>query len=172
MKRAIPWILAAIVLGAGLHVALIYALPHLVMMRAMTQLGTVNTIHHTARADATARTIVRPSPDLLYSDCPYDLSKGALRITAAVPPNTYWSVSAFDSKTDNFFMLDDRNVNGAVDFVLIAKGMIANAGALPVVISPTKHGVLLFRTLIDDETHFAALDKIRRQARCSAFTKG
>jgi uncharacterized membrane protein len=89
-----------------------------------------------------------------------------------VPLNTYWSVSAFDSKTDNFFVLDDRNVNGTVDFVLIAKGMIANAGALPVVISPTNHGVLLFRTLIDDEKHFATLDKARRNARCGAFTKG
>ena len=172
MKRAIPWALAAIVLGVGLHVALIYALPHLVMMRVMDRLGAVNTIHHAARVDATSRAIVRPSPDLLYSDCPYDLSKGALRVTATVPPDTYWSVSAFDSKTDNFFVLDDRNVNGTVDFVLIAKGMIANAGALPVVISPTKHGVLLFRTLIDDEKHFATLDKTRRDARCGGFTKG
>jgi len=172
MKRAIPWALAAIVLGVGLHLALIYALPHLVMMRVMDRLGAVNTIHHAPRVDANSRAIVRPSPDLLYSDCPYDLSKGALRVTATVPPDTYWSVSAFDSKTDNFFVLDDRNVNGTVDFVLIAKGMIANAGALPVVISPTNHGVLLFRTLIDDEKHFATLDKARRNARCGAFTKG
>jgi uncharacterized membrane protein len=172
MKRAITWVLAAIVLGVGLHVALIYALPHLVMTRAFARLGAANNIHHGARVDAASRTIVRPSPDLLYSDCPYDLSKGALRITATVPPNTYWSVSAFDSRTDNFFVLDDRDVNGAVDFVLIAKGMTANAGALPVVISPTQHGVLLFRTLIDDEKHFATLDKSRRNARCGAFTKG
>ncbi|HEY5237566.1 MAG TPA: DUF1254 domain-containing protein, partial [Rhizomicrobium sp.] len=129
-----------------------------------------NTIHHTARVDAASRAIVRPSPDLLYSDCPYDLSHGPLRVTAPVPAGTYWSVSAFDSQTNNFFVLDDREAKGAVDFVLAAKPM--KAGALQVIVSPTEHGVLLFRTLIDDDAHFVTLNAARLRARCTRFTRG
>jgi uncharacterized membrane protein len=170
MRRAIPWVLATIVLGVVLHVALVFALPHLIMMRAMERLGAANTIHHGARVDASSRAVVRPSPDLLYSACPYDLSHGALRVTAPVPASTYWSVSAFDSQTNNFFVLDDREAKGAADFILAAKPM--KAGALQVIVSPTEHGVLLFRTLIDNDAHFATLNAARLRARCTPFTRG
>ncbi len=170
MKRALPWILATLLLGVGLHIALVYALPQLVMMHAFSLLGAPNAMHHAPRVDASSRTIVRPSPDLLYSDCPFDLTRGPLRVNAVVPNGTYWSVSAFDSRTNNFFVLDDRDVKGDVDFMLVAKGAAIHAGALPVVISPSEHGVLLFRTLINDDSHFAALDAARRKANCKPFT--
>ncbi|HSZ74291.1 MAG TPA: DUF1254 domain-containing protein, partial [Rhizomicrobium sp.] len=138
--------------------------------RAFSLLGAPNAMHHAPRVDANARTVVRPSPDLLYSECSFDLTKGPLRVNAVVPAGTYWSVSAFDSRTNNFFVLDDRTAKGGVDFVLAMKGAAIHAGALRVVISPTEHGVLLFRTLINDDSHFAALDVTRRKANCKPFT--
>ena len=87
----LPYIAGALVTAVAVHLGTLYYLPHLVMDKAMTQMGAVNAIHHGLRATASKRGVVRPSPDLLYSVCPYDLSGGApLHVTAPVPPGTYW----------------------------------------------------------------------------------
>jgi uncharacterized membrane protein len=165
------WLLATLAIAGIVHAATIYGLPRFVMDRALASMGTVNTIHHGKRPDATARGIVRPSPDLLYSTCPYDLSTGPVLVRAPIPPGTYWSVSAFDENTDNFFVRNDRQVKGHGIELLIAPPLTPpSAYAAPgriLVVSPTRKGLVLFRTLIDDETQFAAIDAIRRKARCA-----
>jgi uncharacterized membrane protein len=159
-----------LLVAIAVHFASMWYLPRLVMDGALAKMGAANAIHYGTRVDAGARAVVRPSPDLLYSTCPFDLSKGPLRVRAAVPPNTYWSVSAFDDATDNFFVENDRQAKGgAVDFLIVAQGSHPIAGGLPVVVSPSTRGLVLFRTLIDDEKNFAALDAARRQAACSTF---
>ena len=37
------------------------------------------------------------------------------------------------------------------------------------VVAPTNKGIVLVRTLIDDETHFAEIDAARRHAACEAY---
>ena len=66
-------------------------------------------------ADENARAIVRPSPDLLYAGCAFDLADGPLRIQATVPRDTYWSLSMFAANTDNFFVVNDRAAKSALD---------------------------------------------------------
>jgi uncharacterized membrane protein len=161
---------AALVIAAAVHVASVFYLPDLVMVRVMaglTRAGGVNTMLHGARATSASRAVVRPSPDLLYSTCVYDLDKagGRLRVHATGMPNTYWSVSAFDARTDNFFVLDDRQAkSGAFDITLARPGA-AHPGDIP---SPTARGVILVRTLIDDDSHLARIDAARRGAACEA----
>lgn len=164
--RWLPWILATLVVAMAVHVGSVWVLPHVVMSRALAQMGAVNAIHFGRRADASARGVVRPSPDLLYSSCPFDLSRGPLRVRAPVPRGSYWSVSLFDAWTNNFYVLNDRQAHGWVDFILV--GPHQDKQPLGhVVRAPTEHGLVLFRTLIDDENNFAALDAARRQATCA-----
>jgi len=169
LRKSLPWIAATLVIAIAVHFASMMALPRFVMDRALAKMGTPNTIHHGKRVDAGARAVVRPSPDLLYSTCPFDLSKGPLRVRAAVPPGTYWSVSAFDDATNNFFVENDRQAKASmVDFTLIGPHQDKRPlGA--VVRSPSERGLILFRTLIDDEKNFAALDAARRQTTCGTF---
>jgi len=157
------------------HVASVMAIPRLVMWRAtglMARNNGYNTMSHAVRATWQSRTIVRPSPDLLYSSCPYDLSAAgaALHVHASGMPDTYWSVSVFDADTNNIYVLNDRQAkNGSVDFVLVGphSGFLSPAkSGPPQVWTPTSHGVVLFRTLINDETHFAEIDSGRKHAAC------
>jgi uncharacterized membrane protein len=164
----IGWLAATLAVAAIVHLGTVWYLPHFVMGRALAQMGAANTIHHGRRADASSHGVVRPSPDLLYSSCPYDLSKGPLRVHAPVPPGTYWSVSAFDDNTNNFFVENDRQAKGGVaDFVLLGPGQQAQPRDT-VVHAPSERGLILFRTLIDDEAKFAQIDAERRQAICGA----
>jgi uncharacterized membrane protein len=164
--RALGWIVATLAVAAVVHLGTVWYLPHFVMGRALAQMGAANTIHHGRRADASSHGVVRPSPDLLYSSCPYDLSKGPLRVHAPVPTGTYWSVSAFDDNTNNFFVENDRQAKGGVvDFVLRGPGQHAQPRDT-VVRAPSERGLILFRTLIDDEAKFAQIDAQRRQATC------
>ncbi len=167
-------ILSAIALGAGVvaYVITLACVPHLVMDAAMARMGSVNAMHHAPRATAASHGVVRPSPDLLYSACPFDLSAGPLRVRSPVPDGTYWSVSAYDSATNNFFTLNDRQAgNGVVDFLIVA-----DDGKVPsrienfrTVRAPTRTGVVLIRTLINSEKRRAYLDAIRREASCGTF---
>ncbi len=162
------YVAAALVVAAAVHVASIVYLPDIVMnrvMSGMTRTGGVNTMLHGARATSASRAVVRPSPDLLYSTCVYDLDKagGRLRVRASGMPNTYWSVSAFDARTDNFFVLDDRQAKGSAFDITLASPRAAHPGDIP---SPTARGIILVRTLIDDDAHLARIDAARRGAVC------
>jgi uncharacterized membrane protein len=164
------WIVATLVVAVAVHVGSVCALPHGIMHIAMTRMGAVNTIHHGGRVDSNSRGVVRPSPDLLYSTCPFDLSKGALRIHAPIPPDTYWSVSGFDDNTNNFFVKNDRQTkDSVVDFLIVQKGTHPITENFDVVVSPTARGLVLFRTLISDEKNFELIDALRRQASCTPW---
>ena len=167
--------LVAIALGTAalVHAATLAYVPRLVMNSVMAKMGAPNTMHHAPRATAASHGVVRPSPDLLYSSCPFDLSAGPLHVHAPVPPGTYWSVSAYDDTTNNFFALNDRQAGaGAVDLLIVSQGESrpAAAGGMRIAASPSKTGVVLLRTLINDEKRFAAIDRARRQATCETIS--
>jgi uncharacterized membrane protein len=169
-REWLGWIAATLIVAVAVHIASIWHLPHVIMHTALGKMGTPNTIHHGKRPDETARGVVRPSPDLLYSACPFDLSKGTLEVKAPIPAETYWSVSAFDSDTNNFFAINDRRMGGQpLELLVLPPGHNAEpphiAGQL-VIHSPSTHGLILFRTLVNDEKQFAKIDAERRQAIC------
>lgn len=167
IRRNWGYVAAALAIAAVVHVASVVLLPRLVMMRAfslMTRSGGFNTMTHGKPVTAASRAVVRPSPDLLYSTCPYDLGPagGRLRVHARAMPDTYWSVSLFDAETDNFYVLDDRHAKGrGFDLTIVGPGSPA-----PGIRSPTVRGVVLIRTLIDDEKRLARIDAARRGAGC------
>ena len=181
---------AAIAVAIAVHAASLVMLPHFIMAQTMRKIvggGAYNVVHHVSRADEHSRVIVRPSPDMLYSICPFDLSKGALRVQASVPQGTYWSVAVFDADTNNIFVENDRQIEraenlfrslgkafqgkpeyeGKVDFVIFRAGSASDQLRPPHWIpSPTEKGLVVFRTLINDESRFAEIDKARRKVRC------
>ena len=172
------WMLATLLVAAVVHGASVLLLPRLIMLRTMAgiakQAGT-NTIMHAPRATWRARGIVRPSTDLLYSICVYDLSTagGAVRVSTHDMPDTYWSVSVFDADTNNFYALNDQQAKpGAADFILIPQGKSAGAGRLSVVAAPTNRGIVLFRTLVSAEADVAVIDAARHNTTCEPYKAG
>ena len=163
------WALAALAIGVVVHVATIHALPRFIMARALARFGETNQVRVGSRPTAASRGVVRPSPDILYGACVFDLRSGPLHVTAPVPHTAYWSVSAFDSATNNFFVVNDEQISGGTaDFYLVRPNQTvpdAGHGRL-IVTAPSRRGLILFRAVIDDETHLPQLTATLRQARC------
>ncbi len=178
ISRNWRWIAGTLLIAAVVHIVSLLLLPRLIMMRAMaamTRMAVDNAIFYSPRPTAKSRSIVRPSPDLLYAICVYDLraAGGVLRISTHDMPNTYWSVSIFDADTDNFYALNDRQAKtGAADFLLAAKGASITAGQLPVIAAPTNRGIVLFRTLVDDERRLPEINAARHNANCAPSKTG
>lgn len=167
------WGAATVAVALLVHLGSLYVIPRLVVARAMAKIGEANEMHFMKRADANSRLIVRPSPDLLYAACPFDLSRGPLRLKARVPHSTYWSVSAFDSNTNNFFTRNDEQIDSDVLEMLVVRPHMAwpaldSATERVVLFSPSDKGVILIRTLIDSDSHLPALESLEHQASCSA----
>jgi uncharacterized membrane protein len=141
--------------------------------------GGVNVMVHSERVSHTSRNVVRPSPELLYSICWYDLSRSPVRVTSGAPAGTYWSVALYRNNTDNFYVVNDTQTQGAkADFVLYNEAQITSGGkgsfesqyghlGVPGVQSPSTTGLVLIRTLINDESNLPVIDAERRQATCA-----
>jgi uncharacterized membrane protein len=170
-RRWMPWLAATLAVAALVHLATLYALPRRIMARTLARMGPPNTMRFAKRPDETSRGVVRPSPDILYSACPFDLSKGPLKLTARVPHSTYWSVSAFDAATNNFFVRNDLQTAGdSIEILAVRPGMalppLDTATDRVILFAPTTKGLFLIRMVIDDDKNLPALDALRRQAAC------
>jgi uncharacterized membrane protein len=167
------WIVGTLIVAVMVHIASVWLLPRGIMHIALSRMGSVNTVHHQSRVTAQSRGVVRPSPDLLYSVCSFDLGNGPVEMKAPIPPDTYWSASAFDAETNNFFVINDRTVGGQpLELIILPPAQRAEpphiAGQL-VIHAPTVRGLVLFRTLINNEKNFARIDAARRQAYCGKY---
>ncbi len=170
----IPGIIAAAVAVLS-HWVTLYYVPYYAMGRAMEGPSTAvgwNKELATKRATAESRAIVRPSPDLLYTICAYDLSQGQLHVSAPVPKGTYWSVALYSDNTDNFFVVNDKQAGplGFVDFVVYFDGTRPPLEDIPKIKAPTKKGLVLFRTLVNDEAKIAELEAARKETKCGIYS--
>jgi uncharacterized membrane protein len=166
--------IVAVAVGIAAHFVTLYLTPYTVMSvvtsSAAGQVGW-NSAFLPPRSSAQSRGVPRPSPDLLYSLCAYDLSQGQLHVTAPVPTETYWSVAIYADNTDNFFVVNDRQSGplGLVDFALYLEGTRPPEGDLPKIKSPSRTGLVLFRTLISDEKKLPELENLRKETKCAIY---
>jgi len=161
-----------LVLGGSVltHLVAIWALPRIIVRvvqhRLAAQVG-VNHIAHGPLPDAEWRTVVMPSPDLLYSACAYNVSDRPVLITAELPDG-YWSVSAFAQNTDNFFVQNDRTApNHHVRVIFSSQPHFQDPGGGTVVQVPSRTGVILFRQLVLDRADLPKAQAIQRAATCA-----
>lgn len=175
MKRLVMWCATVLVLAAVVHVATIWSIPRLIMSRVMTVVASgtpTNAMLNQPRPDEKARAIVRPSPDLAYSVCALDLTKGAVHVVVPLSA-PYTSVALYSAATDNFFVRNDRETNGApLDLVVVGKGepMPTNLPpATTLVESPTTKALVLVRRVIENDASYPALDELRKKATCSVL---
>lgn len=175
MKTWPLWIGAAFVLAIIVHILVVLLVPPSVMtlaMMRMTDAGAADRVLHTPPPDASARTVVRPSPDLAYSICLFDMSEGPLLVKATVP-DTYWSVSAFAHNTDNFFVVNDQQLRGDTLELLIRRedDEVSGFDGIPVSFAPTDRGVVLMRMLVTGRDNYLELDPVRRNATCETLSR-
>ncbi|MEM1035222.1 MAG: DUF1254 domain-containing protein [Pseudomonadota bacterium] len=118
MRRLIALGLFIIAAIAG-HFLTLYLVPSVIMNATQTRLAdqglALNQWAAAPRMTPQAQTIVRPSPDLSYSICRFDVSEGPVLISAP-GWDRYGSLSVFDEQTNNVFV---ANLDGEDAEVLL-----------------------------------------------------
>ena len=171
MNGLTKWLVWTLLGALGLHVLLVWLLPYglmSVVLSGAARVGGVNQIYHAPQVTEQSRTVVRPAPDLAYSICVFDLSKGALRVTMP-QSRSYSSVSFFAHDTVNFFALNDRDVAGPAQQIILTQEGDQSAVVPPDAITvraPSKRGLVLFRRVIPSESAWPDIDAQRREAGC------
>ena len=160
------------------HLLAVWAAPRLIMRVVMhgpvaQTLNMQNQAAFPPPVTASSRSIVLPSPDLLYSVCVFDVSQGPVRVTAAPQLSSYWSIALYAANSDNFFVVNDRSAGAKpVDLWLVSeRGNEAAQGIPPgsqVVVSPSTRGFLLMRVLTGNyDAEKAVVEPARRTLKCT-----
>ena len=115
-------------------------------------------------ADENSRSVVRPSPDLLYASCIYNLKDGPLLIDSPIPTR-YWSMQFYQMNTDNYAGITNQRdaqyrVNSTAHVTLIGPDDTLADYQGEVIQSPTERGIVLLRVsaIGDRSQQQAALD--------------
>jgi uncharacterized membrane protein len=95
------------------HIAAVWAVPRVIMQILMhgpiaQSMSMQNQAAFPPPVTAQSRTVVMPSPDLLYSVCVFDVTAGPVRITAQPNLKSYWSIALYAANSDNFFVINDQ----------------------------------------------------------------
>jgi len=171
MRRWISPVIVFVCTTALAYQGTLLATPFALMRAAAAKTGKGRPVNQFAFAPMTTaenQTIVRPSPDLSYSLCVFDASKGPVLVRVEPIPGHYWSVSIFDARTDVAAVRSDRDTGGKPAMLaLVKKWQAAPAGYEAVPLAYDK-GVALIRILLADKTEFAAIDALRRKSFCRA----
>ena len=157
-----------LIFAAAAAWAAIGAIPYGLMKVATDRLGQggVNTMSYGKLATPERQPVVRPSPDLAYSSCPYDLSKGPVAIDVTPVAGRYSSLSIFDAATDVIFVRNDVEAGGKPYRIIVARdGQMVPPGA-DVIWTNHDRGIALIRLLLKDPAEIGGLDAARRQSSC------
>lgn len=172
MKATLNWIAWVVVTALAAHLASTWYAPRYIMARTMDAIAGANGSNvfiERPPADADSRSVVRPSPDLIYSLCVLDLAAGPVRIRAPASA-PYASVSVFAANTDNVFVQNDRalkNPSAGFDVWIAREGQEVPEGAT-VARLPSARGIALVRRVVTDSAQRETLEAQRKQGQCEA----
>lgn len=159
-------LLVAVLSGLGA----VIAIPRVIMGIAIDRVadsGGVNRMAYGALASPENQPVVRPSPDLAYSICSFDLSQGPVVVDVVPAPERYLSLSIFDARTDVIFVRNDVQAGGKpYRIALAAPGQMVPPG-IEVVRSEFPEGIALIRLLLREPGELAQLQPVRKQSTCS-----
>jgi len=128
-----------------------------------------NTMAYGNLASPGNQPIVRPSPDLAYSTCPFNLSAGPLLVKVVPVAGRYSSLSVFDGRTDVVFVRNDMQAGGKPFKVAIALAGQKVPDGVETVRVRYSRGIALIRLLLADPGEIAQLDAVRRQSNCATI---
>jgi len=124
--------------------------------------GRLNMFRHGRAPTHTSRQVVMPSPDLVYSSCVYDLAAGDLVIAGEMPPaGYYWSLCLYAHNTDNYFVLNDRELPERRFSITVSRK--ARNGVIQ---SPTRTGIALIRMIQRRQDDLPVIQAAQQSVSC------
>ena len=166
--------LILVILGFVLHLLFINYF-HVGMLwvfdRATGANESVNTVLlRTDTANSDTRGLKRPSSDIMYSICTYDVKYKPLIITSSIP-DSYWSISFYSNNTDNFVTLNDHDIENNYLKIYLA-GVNSEPKKVSngtVVVSPTDTGYALVRMFVGNGENLQNLKDIQETLNCIEY---
>lgn len=176
MTKLAKVVLLIALIAAGTHLLTVSLAPIVIMQRAMSMISggdRINVALPAPRADAKNQRVVRSSPELLYTVCVFDVSESALHVSGPAQ-DTYVSLSGFATNTDNFFVINERQLDGGKPFNVVIRRPGSESGQLPpdaqVIYAPTDRGILLFRSLLPTEDALDTIYQYQAEQKCKPVT--
>lgn len=168
MTRRLVLLGAVLAIAVTTHLAVVLAAPRVLMTLAanrISQNGALNNRWiYPPRATETSREIVRPSPDLAYAACAFDLRDGPVHITVT-PGADYTSLTLYASNTDATVI----NAQAPIDLIIARPDQTVPNGPWQIHRTPHPWGIALQRRLAPTEISFEAADRQRRLDRCGSL---
>ncbi|MEO0816786.1 MAG: DUF1254 domain-containing protein [Pseudomonadota bacterium] len=164
-----------LLVSAGLaHWATLELIPGAIMSRAMDMMAERGIPLHSfvlvPRATPQNQTVVRPSPDLAYSICRFDLDQVSLWLDVEVAPYPGMSsVSFFDDQTNNFSVVAIP-IGEAMSFRLVSQrdmegsGLAESTGSI---LAPSQKGLILIRRLAPNDEYSYQVNALAVGDRCA-----
>ena len=174
MKSYLKKSLSLIILGFILHILFISYFHVLMLWVFDRETGANNKVNtvllHTDTATSDTRGLKRPSSDVMYSVCAYDVKYKPLIITSSIP-DSYWSISFYTKNTDNYVTLNDLDIENKYLKVYlvginsqpkkVSNGMI--------VVSPSDTGYILIRMFVGNGENLQQLKDFQESLSCIEY---
>ncbi len=161
-----------VVAGLVAHFFLLLGLPSTIMSKARDALMARGSVVHEWAASPQmtpqTQTIVRPSPDLAYAVCLFDVTGGPVEISAPTWDG-YASLALFDRRTNNVFTTSLDSAIDAPRGVIVASkdaDIQTDAYELPVIVLD-KEGIAVIRRLAPGVDIFETAQSLVAGATCS-----
>lgn len=166
MTRRLVLLGTILAIAVATHLTVVLAAPRIMMTIAanrISQNGALNNRWiYPPRATETSREIVRPSPDLVYAACVFDLRDGPVHITVA-PGADYTSLTLYAPNTDATVI----NAQAPIDLIIARPDQTVPNGPWEIHRTPHAWGIALQRRLAPTEQGFQAADRLRHMDRCA-----
>lgn len=170
MNRRLALLATVLAVAGVTHLVVVLSVPRILTTLAanrISQKGALNNRWiYPPRATEASREIVRPSPDLAYAACVFDLRHGPVRITVT-PGETYTSLTLYAPNTDATVI----NVRNPVDLVIARPDQNVPKGPWQVQVISQHGGVAIQRRLAPTGSAFDEADRLRRLDRCAPLAR-
>lgn len=181
LKSLALWLLLTGIIALGTLWLAASLAPTVIMHSALERLtqrygAVTNMISHSAPVVAHERRVVRPSPDLAYSICVFDLSE-LEQLSISMPKSKdYLSVALYDHKTNNFFHLNDAQLSTDQATIRLYGPRVTIPKDVNQTVddyalnAPTQRGLVLFRAVVRSANDWQRINTEREQLRCVAHS--
>lgn len=137
----------------------------------------VNQLFQIPEITPASTTFAQASPDIFYAFCRFDLSDQPVKIAASLP-DSYWSISMYSEKSDNFYVINNRQAGQSELRLLLARvdadgeseGEILDVPENTILVSsPSVSGLIVFRAAVPDKSSAETVRSIYQKTRCEAL---
>jgi uncharacterized membrane protein len=159
--RTLPWLFGCLFLAGIVHITSIFAMPWLAPKDAFARMSAAAPPHKTTLLASVEPNKGAPfdDPALEQAVCRYDLSRGAVRLRAQLPPDQLLLMSFHGRQGQVFYSMTDRSATrGRIDVLILTRSQLDYVEAndaedeLPQdlrIVAPTLEGFILLRALAE-----------------------